>query len=67
MLGPVGDHERMVGTVIGNTVNVTSRICSLTKLYNVRLITSKITIEKLVNKELKDEPLPCIGKHLHYS
>lgn len=64
ILGPVGDEKRMSGTVIGNAVNVGSRMVSLTKMYGVRMITSKIAIEKMVNKELKGVASPFVFREL---
>eukprot|EP00727_Mastigamoeba_balamuthi_P009813 m51a1_g5454 putative adenylate guanylate cyclase (951) ;mRNA; f:217962-221919 len=43
VLGTVGDTVRMEGTVIGNTVNVASRLLGLTKAYGVRFVTSSNT------------------------
>eukprot|EP01105_Mastigella_eilhardi_P025995 TRINITY_DN7291_c0_g1_i2.p1 TRINITY_DN7291_c0_g1~~TRINITY_DN7291_c0_g1_i2.p1 ORF type:complete len:938 (-),score=212.46 TRINITY_DN7291_c0_g1_i2:53-2866(-) len=40
MLGTVGDNHRMSGTVIGNTVNVASRLLGLTRNYGVTFIVS---------------------------
>ena len=64
ILGPVGDSSRMAGTVIGNTVNVASRMVSLTKMYGVKFVTSKTAIEKMVNKELKGEPISVVLRKL---
>jgi adenylate cyclase len=60
----VGDEKRMSGTVIGNAVNVASRMVSLTKMYGVRLITSKIAIQKMMNKELKGIASPFVFREL---
>jgi two-component system sensor histidine kinase ChiS len=41
ILGIVGELERMEGTVIGNAVNLASRLESLTKRYHARIIVSE--------------------------
>lgn len=40
MLGTLGNEERMEGTVIADSVNVASRLESMTKIFSVGLITS---------------------------
>ncbi len=47
MLGTVGEHRRMEGTVISDTVNLASRLESLTKEYGVPLIISENTMKGL--------------------
>jgi len=47
MLGTVGGEERMDGTVISESVNLTSRLESLTKIYGAPLIISNTTLDKL--------------------
>ncbi|MDH5656070.1 MAG: adenylate/guanylate cyclase domain-containing protein, partial [Spirochaetia bacterium] len=47
MLGTVGGEERMDGTVISESVNLTSRLESLTKIYGAPLIISNTTVDKL--------------------
>jgi class 3 adenylate cyclase len=41
MLGTIGDAERMEGTVISDTVNLTARLEELTKLYGTAIIVSE--------------------------
>lgn len=46
-VGIVGEEERMSGTVISNTVNLSSRLESLTKKYNAAMIISKDTLDRM--------------------
>lgn len=46
-IGIVGEEERMSGTVISNTVNLSSRLESLTKQYNTAMIISKDTLDRM--------------------
>lgn len=50
-IGIVGEEERMSGTVISNTVNLSSRLESLTKQYNTAMIISKDTLDKMENPD----------------
>ncbi len=50
-IGIVGEEERMSGTVISNTVNLSSRIESLTKMYGAGMIISKDTLDRMKNPD----------------
>lgn len=50
-IGIVGEDERMSGTVISNTVNLASRLESLTKKYAAAMLISKDTLDRLENPE----------------
>jgi predicted ATPase/class 3 adenylate cyclase len=47
MLGTVGTARRMDGTVIGDTVNLSSRVEGLTKIYGARLLTTEAVWDAL--------------------
>ncbi len=46
-IGIVGEEERLSGTVISDTVNLSSRLESLTKTYHTAMIVSKDTIDRM--------------------
>ncbi len=47
MIGIVGESERLSGTVISDTVNLSSRLESLTKQYKTAILVSKDTVDRL--------------------
>jgi class 3 adenylate cyclase len=51
MLGVVGVHNRMQNTVISDSVNLASRVESLTKAFNVSMAISGQTFQKLEHPE----------------
>ncbi len=51
MLGIIGEQERLSSTVISDTVNLASRLESLTKQYGTGMIISKDTLDRLSDGE----------------
>ncbi len=51
MIGIVGEEERLAGTVISDTVNLSSRLESLTKQYKTAMLVSKDTIDRIQDPE----------------
>ena len=51
MVGIVGECERLSGTVISDTVNLSSRLETLTKQYDTGMLISKDTVDRLSDSE----------------
>lgn len=51
MLGVIGGGNRMEGTVLGHTVNLASRLQTLTKTYGTPLLISEHTLYSLSDRE----------------
>ena len=50
-IGIVGEDERLSGTVISNTVNISSRLESLTKQYETAMLITKDTLDRLTDPD----------------
>ncbi|MCR4649550.1 MAG: HAMP domain-containing protein [Lachnospiraceae bacterium] len=50
-IGIIGEEERMSGTVISNTVNLSSRLEGITKQYDTAMIISKDTLDNINNPD----------------
>ncbi len=51
MIGIVGESERLSGTVISDTVNLSSRLETLTKQYKTGMLISKDTVDRIAEPE----------------
>lgn len=54
MVGIVGEEERLSGTVISETVNMSSRLESLTKQYKTAMLISKSTLDRMNDPDSMD-------------
>jgi len=53
-IGIVGESERLSGTVISDTVNLSSRLESLTKQYKTAILISKDTVDRMADPDALD-------------
>lgn len=53
-IGIVGEEERLSGTVISDTVNLSSRLESLTKTYKTAMLISKDTLDHMKSSDALD-------------
>ena len=53
-IGIVGEEERLSGTVISDTVNLSSRLESLTKTYKTAMLISKDTLDHMKESDTLD-------------
>jgi two-component system sensor histidine kinase ChiS len=54
MLGTLGEHERMDGSVISDAVNLASRLEGLTRMYGASILTTGQTVSKLADPHAFD-------------
>lgn len=54
MVGIVGEEERLSGTVISDTVNLSSRLETLTKQYKTAMLISKDTVDRMDDPDALD-------------
>lgn len=51
MLGMVGEHNRMQGDALSDTVNIAARMEGLTKLFGVSLLISEQVLNRLIHRK----------------